>query len=198
MSNKFTDNFVSALADDIAEVIPTTAPAPKSKSNFLIKIFWAAFIILLIYMLFITFKPGHKSKNNEVSVAGLYFGTIPPRTDNKAIISLGDKTELKSGVINLDKKENITPPEPTPEPNQDPAPEPEPNKPVDKPADKITDKLKIGMSYFDTVAILGPPKKKLNVVSENRDSGFTIYLWEAGQKLMIMFYKGKLHSYTLR
>ena len=194
MSNKFTDNFVSALADDIAEVIPKTAPVSKSKSNFLIKIFWAAFIILLIYMLFITFKPGHKSKNNEVSVAGLYFGTIPPRTDNKAIISLGDKAELKSGIINLDKKENTTPAEPTPEPD----PEPEPDKPVDKPVDKITDKLKIGMSYFDVVAILGPPKKKLNVVSENKDSGFTIYLWEAGQKLMIMFYKGHLHSYSLR
>jgi hypothetical protein len=194
MSNKFTDNFVSALADDIAEVIPKTAPVSKPKSNFLIKIFWAAFIMLLIYMLFITFKPGHKSKNNEFSVAGLYFGTIPPRTDNKAIISLGDKTELKSGIINLDKKENTTPPEPTPEPD----PEPEPDKHIDKPVDKITDKLKIGMSYFDTVAILGPPKKKLNVVSENKDSGFTIYLWEAGQKLMIMFYKGQLHSYSLR
>ena len=195
MSNKFTDNFVSALADDIAEVIPNTVPAPKSKSNFLIKIFWAAFIILLIYMLFITFKPGPKNKSNEVSVAGLYFGTIPPRTDNKAIISLGDKAELKSGVINLDKKED-TIPEPT-----EPTPEPEPDKPIipsDKPASKITDKLKTGMSYFDAVAILGPPKKKLNVISENKDSGFAIYLWEAGQKLMIMFYKGKLHSYSLR
>lgn len=195
MSNKFTDNFVSALADDIAEVIPTTAPAPKLKTNFLIKFFWAAFIVLLIYMLFITFKPGSKNKSNEVSVAGLYFGTIPPRTDNKAIISLGDKTNLKSGVINLDKKEETVPTEPTPEP----VPEPEPDEPiVDKPVPKITDKLKAGMSYFDTVAILGPPKKKLNVISENKDSGFAIYLWEAGQKLMIMFYKGKLHSYSLR
>jgi hypothetical protein len=197
MSDKFTDNFVSALADDIAEVIPTTAPK-KPKSNFLIKIFGAAFIILLIYMLFITFKPGHKGKNNEVSVAGLYFGTIPPRTDNKAIISLGDKSDLKSGVINLDKKEDTTKPEPSPEP--EPKPDPEPDKPIEepKPATQISDKLKIGMSYFDTVAILGPPKKKLNVVSENKESGFTIYLWEAGQKLMIMFYKGKLHSYSLR
>lgn len=195
MSNKFTDNFVSALADDIAEVIPTIAPAPKLKTNFLIKFFWAAFIVLLIYMLFITFKPGSKNKSNEVSVAGLYFGTIPPRTDNKAIISLGDKTNLKSGVINLDKKEETVPTEPTPEP----VPEPEPDEPiVDKPIPKITDKLKTGMSYFDTVAILGPPKKKLNVISENKDSGFAIYLWEAGQKLMIMFYKGKLHSYSLR
>lgn len=198
MSNKFTDNFVSALADDIAEVIPTTAPKTKPKSNFLIKIFWAAFIILLIYMLFITFKPGHKNKNNEVSVAGLYFGTIPPRTDNKAIISLGDKDKLKYGVINLDKKEDTKQPEPTPEPTPEPEPQPEPDKPIDKPIIKITDKLKIGMSYFDTVAILGPPKKKLNVISENRDSGFAIYLWEAGQKLMIMFYKGQLHSYSLR
>lgn len=197
MSNKFTDNFVSALADDIAEVIPKTAPAPKSKSNFLVKIFWVTFIILLIYMLFLTFKSGHKNRSNEVSVAGLYFGTIPPRTDNKAIISLGDKDKLKSGVINLDKKEDAAQPEPAPEPE----PEPEPDKPIDKPnipITKITDKLKIGMSYFDTVAILGPPKKKLNVISDNKVSGFTIYLWEAGQKLMIMFYKGQLHSYSLR
>ena len=192
MSNKFTDNFVSALADDIAEVIPAPQPSIKPKSNFLIKIFWAAFIILLIYMLFITLKPGHKNKSNEVSVAGLYFGTIPPRTDNKAIISLGDKDKLESGVINLDKKEDTAQPEPAAEPE----PEPEPDE--TKPITKITDKLKIGMSYFDTVAILGPPKKKLNVISENRDSGFAIYLWEAGQKLMIMFYKGQLHSYSLR
>lgn len=190
MSNKFTDNFVSALADDIAEVIPSTAPI-KPKSNFLIKIFWAAFIILLIYMLFITFKPGPKGKSNEVSVAGLYFGTIPPRTDNKAIISLGDKNKLNSGIINLDKNTQ-TDPEPTPEPKPEPEPEPI------KPNVKITDKLKVGMSYFDTVAVLGPPKKRLNVISENKDSGFTIYLWEAGQKLMIMFYKGQLHSYSLR
>ena len=193
MSNKFTDNFVSALADDIAEVIPKTAPAPKSKSNFLVKIFWVTFIILLIYMLFLTFKSRHKNRSNEVSVAGLYFGTIPPRTDNKAIISLGDKDKLESGVIDLDKKENTTQPEPSPEPEPEPEPQPEPVKTT-----KITDKLKIGMSYFDTVAILGPPKKKLNVISENKDSGFAIYLWEAGQKLMIMFYKGQLHSYSLR
>jgi hypothetical protein len=193
MSNKFTDNFVSALADDIAEVIPKTAPAPKSKSNFLVKIFWVTFIILLIYMLFLTFKSGHKNRSNEVSVAGLYFGTIPPRTDNKAIISLGDKDKLESGVIDLDKKENTIQPEPSPEPEPEPEPQPEPVKTI-----KITDKLKIGMSYFDTVAILGPPKKKLNVISENKDSGFAIYLWEAGQKLMIMFYKGQLHSYSLR
>ena len=194
MSNKFTDNFVSALADDIAEVIPAPQPSIKPKSNFLIKIFWAAFIILLIYMLFITLKPGHKNKSNEVSVAGLYFGTIPPRTDNKAIISLGDKDKLESGVINLDKKEDTAQPEPAAEPEPEPEPEPDETKPITK----ITDKLKIGMSYFDTVAILGPPKKKLNVISENRDSGFAIYLWEAGQKLMIMFYKGQLHSYSLR
>ncbi len=192
MSNKFTDNFVSALADDIAEIIPAPTPSIKPKSNFLIKFFWAAFIILLIYMLFITLKPGHKNKSNEVSVAGLYFGTIPPRTDNKAIISLGDKDKLESGVINLDKKEDTTQPEPAP----DPEPEPEPDE--TKPITKITDKLKIGMSYFDTVAILGPPKKKLNVISENKDSGFSIYLWVAVQKLMIMFYKGQLHSYSLR
>jgi hypothetical protein len=51
------------------------------------------------------------------------------------------------------------------------------------------------MSYFDVLALLGAPTKKLQLVNDNKlASGFTVFVWDVGKRLMVTFYKNKLHS----
>jgi hypothetical protein len=53
------------------------------------------------------------------------------------------------------------------------------------------------MSYFDVLALLGAPTKKLQLVNDNKlASGFIVFVWDVDRRLMVTFYKNKLHSVT--
>ena len=51
--------------------------------------------------------------------------------------------------------------------------------------------------YYDVLALLGAPTKKLQLVNDNKlASGFTVFVWDVDRRLMVTFYKNKLHSVT--
>lgn len=53
------------------------------------------------------------------------------------------------------------------------------------------------MSMFDVIALLGAPNSKLDVNKGKADTGFKVYVWDQDKRLMITFYKNKLHSVSL-
>jgi hypothetical protein len=96
---------------------------------------------------------------------------------------------------------------PKTEPSKEPKAEPKPSD-VKKPTSnktspftiKITDRLKVGMSYFDVLALLGAPSKKMKALDDNKlETGFMFLIWDVdSRRLMITFYKNKLNSVSFQ
>jgi hypothetical protein len=198
-----SDDYFSALADNAAKTVKETQKVSNQivskSSGILPKVFTFAFIVLLLYMGFNFARISPSTKKNEIAVGGIFYGNVEADKNGNVNIPLGDKNNLSKGKIDVS---NSTPeekdPEPSPEPNPDPSPDnPYPISPEPKPdvTIKITDRLKVGMSYFDVLALLGAPTKKLQLVNDSKlASGFTVFVWDVDKRLMVTFYKNKLHS----
>lgn len=190
-----SDDYFSALADNATKTVKQTSNQVKS-SGLLPKVFTFAFIALLLYMGFNFSKIKPPTKKNEVAVGGIFYGAVEADKNGNINIPLGGKEDLSKGKIDVSNKtpDNVEP-EPQPDPIGD-KPEPEPAVKPDVTI-KITDRLKVGMSYFDVLALLGAPTKKLQLVNDNKlASGFTVFVWDVDKRLMVTFYKNKLHSVT--
>jgi hypothetical protein len=185
------DNFVTMLADSASNVVKKAESKTAIKNNgCLPKIFMAAFIGLLVYMGFNFAKIQTPAKDDRVNVGGVFYGAVKPDNNGKINIPLGGTNDLKKP--NIDVTKNDTPTDQNPSPEPDPEPEPEPDVKI-----KITDRLRVGMSMFDVIALLGAPNSKLDVNKGKSDTGFKVYVWDQDKRLMITFYKNKLHSVSL-
>ena len=196
-----SDDYFTALADNATKTVKETQKVSSQvltkNSGLIPKVFTIAFVGLLLYMGFNFAKINPSTSKNTVNVGGVFYGNVEPDKNGNINIPLGDKSDLSKGKI--DVTNNGTKPdtiEPQPDkPTDDPTPEPEPTKP--DVTIKITDRLKVGMSYFDVLALLGAPTKKLQLVNDNKlASGFTVFVWDVDKRLMVTFYKNKLHSVT--
>jgi hypothetical protein len=195
-----SDDYFTALADNATKTVKETQKVSstvlKKNSGLLPKIFTVAFVALLLYMGFNFAKINPSTSKNTVNVGGVFYGNVEPDKNGNINIPLGDKSDLSKGkidVTNNGAKPDTTDPQPD-NPGDDstdkPEPQPEPQVTI-----KITDRLKVGMSYFDVLALLGAPTKKLQLVNDNKlASGFTVFVWDVGKRLMVTFYKNKLHS----
>ncbi len=189
-----SDDYFSALADNAAKTVKETQKVSNKivskSSGILPKIFTFAFIALLLYMGFNFARITPSTKKNEIAVGGIFYGNVEADKNGNVNIPLGDKNNLSKGKIDVsDTAPGGNDPEPSPNP-QPVEPEPKPDVKI-----KITDRLKVGMSYFDVLALLGAPTKKLQLVNDSKlASGFTVFVWDVDKRLMITFYKNKLHS----
>lgn len=192
------DNFVTMLADSASNVVKKAESKTAIKnSGCLPKIFMAAFIGLLIYMGFNFAKIQTPTKDDRVNVGGVFYGTVKPDNNGKINIPLGDTKDLKKPNIDVSKNEPVDP-DNQPDPDNKPEPEPQPDPQKDPDVQiKITDRLRVGMSMFDVIALLGAPNSKLDVNKGKTDTGFKVYVWDQDQRLMVTFYKNKLHSVSL-
>jgi hypothetical protein len=191
-----SDDYFSALADNAAKTVRETQKVSNKivskSSGILPKIFTFAFIALLLYMGFNFARITPSTKKNEIAVGGIFYGNVEADKNGNVNIPLGDKNNLSKGKIDVSDSAPVgNDPEPSPEPNPiHVEPEPKPDVTI-----KITDRLKVGMSYFDVLALLGAPTKKLQLVNDSKlASGFTVFVWDVDKRLMVTFYKNKLHS----
>lgn len=195
-----SDDYFTALADNATKTVKETQKVSNQvltkNSGLIPKVFTVAFVALLLYMGF-NFAKVNPTSKNTVNVGGVFYGNVEPDKNGNINIPLGDKSNLSKGKIDVTGK---TPTEEQKEPGLGPDgptdnPEPDPVKP--DVTIKITDRLKVGMSYFDVLALLGAPTKKLQLVNDNKlASGFTVFVWDVDKRLMVTFYKNKLHSVT--
>lgn len=189
-----SDDYFSALADNAAKTVKETQKVSNKivskSSGILPKIFTFAFIALLLYMGFNFARITPSTKKNEIAVGGIFYGNVEADKNGNVNIPLVDKNNLYKGKIDVsDTAPGGNDPEPSPNP-QPVEPEPKPDVTI-----KITDRLKVGMSYFDVLALLGAPTKKLQLVNDSKlASGFTVFVWDVDKRLMVTFYKNKLHS----
>jgi hypothetical protein len=191
-----SDDYFTALADNATKTVKETQKVSSQvltkNSGLIPKVFTVAFVALLLYMGF-NFAKINPTTKNTVNVGGVFYGNVEPDKDGNVNILLGNKTSLSKGKIDVTGK--------TPASNQK-DPDSGPDEPTSKPEPvkpdvtiKITDRLKVGMSYFDVLALLGAPTKKLQLVNDNKlASGFTVFVWDVDRRLMVTFYKNKLHS----
>lgn len=195
-----SDDYFTALADNATKTAKETQKVSSqvfSKSSGLLpKVFTVAFVALLLYMGF-NFAKINPATKNTVNVGGVFYGNVEPDKNGNVNIPLGNKTDLSTGKIDVTDKSST---------DEQKEPDSGSDGPTDKPAPvkpdvtiKITDRLKVGMSYFDVLALLGAPTKKLQLVNDNKlASGFTVFVWDVDKRLMVTFYKNKLHSVTFQ
>lgn len=205
-----SDDYFSILADNASKVVNESQKSTKSliknNSGCLPKIFTVVFVALLLYMGFNFAKINTPSKADVVTVGGAFYGSVQADKNGNINIPIGNKNNL-SPAINVthaqkDPNKDGDRPNPEPDPQPEPDPKPEP-KPISKPNSnltyiKLSDRLKVGMSYTDVLGWLGLPTKKLEVLNEMKQtSGFVMCIWDvADKRVMITFYKNKLHSIT--
>jgi hypothetical protein len=177
---------ISALANDVAEIIPATNNTPKTNNTGLIKLFIAAFILLLIYLLAdkLLFKSGKPNSDGMVSVVGIYYGPANTKSNDEVLVSLGKLNELQKGIT---QTKQIKEPEIT---------KPTINKPVPVTINKMTllSKIALGSEFKKVIDSLGHPAKTLDITDQKKDSGFKMYLWENKPQILCVFYKDKLIS----
>jgi hypothetical protein len=195
-----SDDYFTVLADNATKTVKETQKVSSQvltkNSGVIPKVFTVAFVALLLYMGF-NFAKINPTAKNTVNVGGVFYGNVEPDKDGNVNIPLGNKTSLSRGKIDVTGKtpvnEHNDPDSGTDEPTGEPEPKPvKPDMTI-----KITDRLKVGMSYFDVLALLGAPTKKLQLVNDNKlASGFIVFVWDVDRRLMVTFYKNKLHSVT--
>ena len=195
-----SDDYFTALAYNSTKTVKETQKVSSQvltkNSGVIPKVFTVAFVALLLYMGF-NFAKINPTAKNTVNVGGVFYGNVEPDKDGNVNIPLGNKASLSKGKIDVTGKtpvnEHNDPDSGTDEPTGEPVPKPvKPDITI-----KITDRLKVGMSYFDVLALLGAPTKKLQLVNDNKlASGFIVFVWDVDRRLMVTFYKNKLHSVT--
>ena len=195
-----SDDYFTVLADNATKTVKETQKVSSQvltkNSGVIPKVFTVAFVALLLYMGF-NFAKINPTAKNTVNVGGVFYGNVEPDKDGNVNIPLGNKASLSKGKIDVTGKtpvnEHNDPDSGTDEPTGEPEPMPvKPDITI-----KITDRLKVGMSYFDVLALLGAPTKKLQLVNDNKlASGFIVFVWDVDRRLMVTFYKNKLHSVT--
>lgn len=191
-----SDDYFTALADNATKTVKETQKVSSQvltkNSGLIPKVFTVAFVALLLYMGF-NFAKINPTTKNTVNVGGVFYGNVEPDKDGNVNIPLGNKTSLSKGKIDVTGKTPASDQKDPDSGTDEPTGEPEPVKPGV--TIKITDRLKVGMSYFDVLALLGAPTKKLQLVNDNKlASGFTVFVWDVDRRLMVTFYKNKLHS----
>jgi len=194
-----SDEYFSILADNASKAVKDSQKSAnsilKNNSGCLPKIFTVAFVALLLYMGFNFAKINTPSQKDVVTVGGAFYGNVQPDKNGNINIPLGNKGNLSPtiDVTNTRPVDDTAKPEPKPEP--DPKPEPKPDNIA---YIKLSERLKVGMPYTDVLGWLGLPTKKLEVLNEAKKiSGFTMCIWDvAGKRVMITFYKNKLHTIT--
>ena len=209
-----SDDYFSALADNATKVVKETKNSTnsilKNNSGCLPKIFTIAFVAILLYMGFNFARINPTGPKDTVTVGGAFYGSIQPDKNGNINIPLGNKNNLSNTIDVSDKKDPNTNSDKSnddkkdvvkPEPEPDPEPEKKtqnskPTKPSNISYIKISDRLKVGMPYTEVLGWLGLPTKKLEVLNESKQiSGFTMCIWDvANKRVMITFYKNKLHS----
>lgn len=193
-----SDDYLTALADNATKTVKETQKVSSQvltkNSGVIPKVFTVAFVALLLYMGF-NFAKINPTTKNTVNVGGVFYGNVEPDKDGNVNIPLGNKASLSKGKIDVTGKTPVNEHNDPDSGTDEPTGEPEPVKP--DVTIKITDRLKVGMSYFDVLALLGAPTKKLQLVNDNKlASGFIVFVWDADRRLMVTFYKNKLHSVT--
>jgi hypothetical protein len=177
---------ISALASDVAEILPDNEISTKKTSNVgLIKLFIVAFILLLVYLLAdkLLFKIGTVNSDGTINVVGIYYGPINTKSDKEVLVSLGKLNELQSGLI---KTQQIKPVEIKPIPPK--------NTPVTVNKLSLLSKIMIGTDFKKVEAVLGEPFKSLEITDQKKNSDFKMYLWENKPQIICVFFKDKLIS----
>lgn len=174
---------ISALADDVAEIVPSQIKLPKESSTGLIKFFIIAFILLLIYLLSskFFFAKTVVGGNGSLNVIGVYYGPVNSKSPDEIIVSLGKYNELKSGIT--ETKPIKTHSEPIEKP-----PVPKLTK------NQLLAQIPINTEFAKVTNTLGKPDKILDITEQQKDSGFKMYLWNATPRIVCVFYKNKLIS----
>jgi hypothetical protein len=174
---------ISALAEDVAEIVPNRVQLPKQNNTGLIKFFIIAFILLLIYLLSNKFLFGKSVVVGDggLNVIGIYYGAVNSKSPDEVIVNLGKYNELKSGII--ETKPIKVESEPMPKP-----PVPQLTK------NQLIAKIAINTEFAKVVASIGKPDKTLDITEQQKDSGFKMYLWHASPRIVCVFYKNKLIS----
>jgi hypothetical protein len=180
------NNEVSALADDVSEII-SQIPDKPTRDTGLIRLFIIAFIILLAYLLADKLFNGKSfvSTNGSVNVIGVFYGQTNKKSPDEVLVNIG-KESLLSGVIET-KPINKTE---LPKPNV-PAP------PKVKPAPtklELLSKIALGSTYDQVVKIMGEPNKKFIVEMDKTTTGYEMCTWSSKPEIRLMFFRTKLIS----
>ncbi len=174
---------ISALAEDVAEIVQDRVQLPKQNNTGLIKFFIIAFILLLIYLLSNKFFFSKNTVNEEgsLNVIGIYYGPVNSKSADEILVNLGKYNELKSGIIETRPIKVESDPVPKPSVPQ-----------LTK--NQIIAKIPISTEFSKVVASIGKPDKTLDITEQQKDSGFKMYLWHATPRIVCVFYKNKLIS----
>jgi hypothetical protein len=174
---------ISALAEDVAEIVSNETAKPKQVNTGLIKFFIIAFILLLIYLLADKFLINKTTTTNgKLNVIGFFYGPVDNKSNDEVLVSLGPESKLNSGIT----KTNTVPR--TDLPDQKPEVKPKPD------LLKLLSTIQLGTEYKEVTKIMGPPNKKLDVLANKHESGFKIYVWENSPRILLTFYKDGLIS----
>lgn len=174
---------ISALAEDVAEIVGNETAKPKQINTGLIKFFIIAFILLLIYLLADKFLINKTTPaNGKLNVIGFFYGPVDNKSNNEVLVSLGSENKLNSGIL----KTNTVSRAVTPDHKEPEKPKPD--------LLKLLTTIQLDTDLKQVIKIMGPPNKKLDVFANKQESGFKIYVWENSPRILLTFYKDKLIS----
>jgi hypothetical protein len=182
------NNEVSALADDVSEII-SQIPDKPGRDTGLVKLFIIAFILLLAYLLADKIFGGMHfvSKNGSVNVIGIFYGQTNKKSSDEILVNIGKESSL-SGAVETKPINKSNLPKPTPA---------APSKPIVKPAPtklELLSKVALGSTYDQVVKVLGEPSKKFVVELEKSQTGYEMCSWSSKPEIRLMFYRTKLIS----
>lgn len=176
---------ISALAEDVAEIVPDRIKMPKQSNTGLIKLFIVAFILLLVYLLSnkFFFDKSNVNGNGSLNVIGIYYGPVNSKSPDEVIVSLGKYNQLKNGVTQTKTFKKIDNTNSNTKPTV-----PQLTK------NQLLAKIPISTDFSKVVETIGNPDKTLDITEQQKDSGFKMYLWNATPRIVCVFYKNKLIS----
>jgi len=163
----------------IENIIGTTNQKSNTPSVTLFKLFLTSFILLLIYLIYNSFfgKNSTVVKGNGLNVIGFYFGSVDKNSDKNLIINLGPENKIQTGVAETKQLDT-----------QKATEQSKPNK------IEIAKTFKIGAEFSDITSQIGKPDRKLEVTSNQKQSGFAMYVWDTKPRIFMTFYKNNLVS----
>lgn len=164
----------------IENIIGTTNQKSNTPSVALFKLFLTSFILLLVYLIYNSFfgKNSTVIKGNGLNVIGFYFGSVDKNSDKNLIINLGPENKIQTGLTETKQKQEIKSIEEPPKPNKV----------------EIAKTIKAGAEFSKVTSLIGQPDRKLDVTLNQKQSGFSMYVWDTKPRIFMTFYKNNLVS----
>ena len=164
----------------IENIIGTTNQKSNTPSVALFKLFLTSFILLLIYLIYNSFfgKNSTVIKGTGLNVIGFYFGSVDKNSDKNLVINLGPENKIETGLTETKQKQQEKSIQ-------------EPPKPSKTESAKT---IKIGTEFSEITSLIGKPDRKLDVTLNQKQSGFSMYVWDTKPRIFMTFYKNNLVS----